>query len=233
MKIALSLGLTFVVVVLLLIKSLKKYRGKIVFFYGCAVAALFAFYNIRTADLILPFYHPTNQMFYQPEFFEEGLYPDSLLPYLLKGKTIHISDYGVDLDGDLNSFYAWVEGRFMMKDMINIFEEFGADVEISTEDENNVLAERLSLDKSQALCADFGGMNDTFRYAFFHNDLETEFGNGFYYYWFYSSSMKPFNLLIDPEGIEEAADLYVLKDDNDNMVIVSEDVFYREVAEND
>ena len=233
MKIALSMGLTIVVIALLLIKSLKKYRGRIVFFYGCAIVCLFAFYNLRTANLILPFYHPTNQMFYQPEFAEEGLYPDSFLPYLLKGKTVHISDYGVDLDADCNSFYAWVEGRVMTKDIMNILENFGADVVITPANENEILAESISSEKSRALCFDLGGFNDAFRYAFFHNDLNTEFGNGFYYYWFYSSSMKPFNLLVDPKTAEADADLYVLKDEDDNLVILSEEVYAREVDEND
>lgn len=223
MKIALSLEITFLVIVLLLIKKLKPYRGKILFFYGLAVAGLFAFYNFKTAGLILPFYRPKNQMFYQSEFLEDGLYTDALLPYLLKGKTVHMYDYDVDENGDYNSFDAWVNGQIMVRDMANIMEEFGAKTDIMSQ-----APKILSRSQTEAMCENVGYLNDTFRYSYFYNDLDSEYGNGFYYYWFYSVSKPPFCLYIDRENIDEAEDLYFLTDEEGNMILMSSDVYERE-----
>lgn len=228
MKIILSLSLTAAVLVLLLVKKLKPYRSKIICFYGLAVAGLFAFYNYRTADLILPFYHPENQMFYQPEFLETGEYTDALLPYIVKGKTVHMYDYYMDMDADFNNIDVWNSGQMGVLDIKNIMEENGAKVIMMSDD-----PEYLTSEQTERLCENAGFLNDTFRYSYFYNNLDSEYGNGFYYYWFYSASRKPFSLLMDIEGIREADDLYFLTDESGNMVLMSEDEFNREVADHE
>lgn len=225
MKILLSICLTIAVLALLLIKRLKPHRGKIICLYGICVLGLFIVYNYKTKDLILPFYRPSNQMFYQPEFLSTGEYTDALLPYIVKGKTVHMYDYHMDLDGDPNSIDAWNSGQMGVMDIKNIMEENDAKVELMHE-------EPLYLYDEQAMNSfeNAGYLNDTFRYSYFYNNLDSEYGNGFYYYWFYSVSKKPFCLLLNTEGLKESEDLYFLTDESGNMVLMSEKVFEREVT---
>lgn len=224
MKIALSIALTAVIIVLLCIKKLKPYRGHIVCLFGIGTIILFAVYNYKTADLILPFYHPVNQTFYQPEFVSTGEYTDALLPYIVKGKTINMYDYTMDIDSDLNNMDSWNTGTMLLADIRNILEENGATVNRMSDYPVFVTQEKV-----EELFENVGYLNDTFRYSYFYNNLNTEYGNGFYYYWFYSVSDEPFCLYVATEGIRESDELYMLTDKSGNWCLMSKEVFNREV----
>lgn len=224
MKIALSIALTAVIIVLLCIKKLKPYRGRIIALFGVGTVILFAIYNYKTADLILPFYHPVNQNFYQPEFVSTGEYTDALLPYIVKGKTVNMYDYSMDIDSDLNSIDSWNSGKMIFADLRNILEENGATVNRISGYPTYVTKEKLD-----ELFVNAGFLNDTFRYSYFYNNLNSEYGNGFYYYWFYSVNLEPFCLYVNPEGIESADEFYLVSDDSGNLCLMTEEVFNREV----
>ena len=130
MKIILSAIITIVLLVGLFIRPLRKHRWKILAGYAVAVAALFAFYNYRTLDLILPFYRPVNQMFYQEEFMESGEYVDAIIPYLTKDKTIYFPQYlNFDIAEEIKeSNELWSSGSSLGMDLKNILAENGANV---------------------------------------------------------------------------------------------------------
>ena len=225
MKIALSLGLTLCVLVLLMIKKLKPHRGKIILVYAVGVTLLFAVYNFRTASLILPLYYPKNQMFYQTEFLENGEYTDALLPYILDGKSVHVPEFFlIYREADLNNADAWEEGLMQINDTINILEEFGAKVVPNPEITD--IEDYRAFDE---ITENAGYLNDTYRYSYFYNNLDSEYGNGFRYYWFYSEQKEPFSLKINTDGLEECDDLYMLCDYDCNIYLVSEKV-YKEVT---
>lgn len=200
--------------------------------YAVAVAALFAFYNYRTLDLILPFYNPTNQMFYQEEFMESGEYVDAIIPYLTKGKTIYFPKY-MDCARweeveDTNE--RWSDMLTLSLDLKNILIENGANVvftqdeyAIDINDEEMTRALRSSFD-------DMGYLNDTFRYSHLYNDIESEYGNGFYYYWAYSKSFRIIKLYVCPCQFEESDELYVILDSDFNVYLVSKQFLIEEVA---
>ena len=220
MKIALSLMVTILVIIALIIKPLRKYKWTIMAIYGFAVIVLFVFYNYRTRDLILPFYKPVNQMFYQDDYIKTKEYPDAFMPYLLKGKEVVVPTL-VTWDEDKKETYDhWQSGGMLYMNMVNIFEENGAMVSWK---EYNFF---LDQEKYEDEIIELGYLNDTFRYSFFYNDIECEYGNGFYYYWAYGANSIPFELLICKRDIETADKLYLMFNSTGDMLyLVSESVY--------
>lgn len=225
MKIVLSLAVTIIVIAALLIKPLKKYRWKIMAGYALAVAGLFLFYNVRTKDLILPFYKPTNQMFYQPEYTKTSEYPDALLPYLLEGKKVILPSFFAWDPSIKETYEHWQSGGMLNMNMENVLIENGASVELKD------YSTFIDADKYESDMLALGYFNDTFRYSYFYNDMTSEYGNGFYYYWFYGANAIPFKLIICPVGFEESDVLYAMLDKDSNFYLIPEK-YYEEVTKN-
>lgn len=227
MKLALTLIITIAVIVALITRPLRRYKWIVLGAYAVMVICLFAFYNVRTIDLILPFYHPTNQLFYQSDFLEEEevLYPDALLPYLLENKNVYLPAYMM-LDGlDVNTDEVWQNGQMLGLNIKNILESCGANVITGQ------MYPIIDENKVKELFTDFGCLNDTFRYSFFHNNLEGEYGNAFYYYWFYGASSEPFNLYLYNDGVCASDDLILLFDDNTNVYLVPSNIYEQKKEE--
>lgn len=221
MKLILSLAVTICVIVALLIKPLRRHIWAVMGMYSILVICLFAFYNYRTKDLILPFYTPTNQMFYQTEFAttEDGVYPDALLHYLVNGKTVYLPKYvcweGIDIESD----EVWNNGQMMCINLVNILKSCGAEV---VNEDNSELA---NVDAFGDKITNLGYLNDTFRYSFLYNDLTSEYGNSFYYLWFYGASKEPFRLYVYGDGIQETDELVLLMDTNLDIFLIPKDKY--------
>lgn len=224
MKIALAIIVTIFALIGITVKPLRAHRGKIMAAYAVMVIFLFAFYNYRTKELILPFYKHNNQMFYQSRFADTGEYPDALLPYVLKGKTIVIPNI-VKWDDSIKETYDfWQNGDMINMNLYNIFTESGARVEFGD------YIYLLDKERQEKDMTRLGFLNDTFRYSYFYNDLESEYGNGFYYYWFYGANAVPFEIALCEDGFVDADTLYVLFDENGSLNLVSQAYYDKEVA---
>jgi len=220
MKIALSVGLTLVVIIALLIKPLRKYKWKIMAGYAICVILLFVFYNYRTIGLILPFYRPTNQMFYQSDYVATKEYPDAFLPYLLKDKEVVVPTTLSWDESKKETYDHWQSGGMLYMNIINILSENGA--KVSKEDYFYIFDQ----EKFQDELTDIGYLNDTFRYSFFYNDLESEYGNGFYYYWAYSASTTPFELYVSKKDVESCDRMYLMFNiEGNKLYLVSEAIY--------
>lgn len=225
MRAIISIIVTAVVIAALMIKKTKKYKWTVLTGYIVAIIALSAFYNNRTMDLILPFYTPTNQMFYQSDFAKEGVYPDSILPHLMKDKIVYmpmVMQWRPFTESFENG-ECWENGSIQCMNMENIFSSCGAEV--------NLTGDFSLINEAQkAYFEDLGCFNDALRYSFFYNDLDNKYGNSFYYYWYYGTTKKPFELFVCPKGLDESDELVVLADTNFNMYIISKDYYEQEVS---
>lgn len=224
MKIALSLMVTLAVIIALFIKPLQKHRWKIMAFYGVIVTGLFIFYNVRTKDFILRFIKPTNQMFYQADFSRTDEYPDALLPYLLDGKTVIMPSLFAWDPSIKETYEHWQSGGMLYMNIENVLKENGACVKIGDYNGN------FDSDRYKDDMLNLGYLNDTFRYSYFYNDLVSEYGNGFYYYWFYGANAVPFKLYFCPTDLEKEDTIYLLTDEA-GLYMVPES-YYLEVTNN-
>lgn len=219
MKLILSVLLTLVVIAALLVKKLRAHIGTIMVSYAIIMIGLFCFYNYRTAGIILPFYKPVNQSFYQTDFIEDGEYPDAALWYILRDKTIVIPLAADFSDVDVNSFDGWLSGEIININYENIFTKNGA--KVIKIDEANKLVPSEHIGDFENL----GYINDALRYSYMHNDLTSEYGNGFYYYWAYSTQSEPTKLFLNINDIDKDDVYYLMFDENLNLYLTSENYY--------
>lgn len=220
MKLILSVLLTLVVIVALLVKKLRAHIGAIMVSYAIIMIGLFCFYNYRTADIILPFYKPVNQAFYQNDFIKDGEYTDAALWYILRDKTV-IIPFSADFEGvGEDSFNdVWLSGKITDTNYENIFSKNGARVERIHADTFWVPDEHKDEFKK------LGYLNDALRYSFMYNDFTSEFGNAFYYYWAYSTQSAPIELFLNIDDIDKDDVYYLMFDENVNLYLTSENYY--------
>ncbi len=224
MKILIAGALTLAVFIALCIPKTKKRKGIILIFYVLGMIMFFIVYNIRTIDLILKFYHPSDQVVYQKDFLKTGEYPDAFLDEFLNGRTVYTPNdaYTVDdsPDGSADDPTADVEDEesnfidtgdywlYCYYHAVNMWQylEFNNAAIVKDDSLNNVL---LS-DEQKAYYEDLGPANDLMRYTFVLTPYYGEWGNGFYYYWFYNTFIGDSHVYICPEDIIDADELVVI-----------------------
>ncbi|MCR5688556.1 MAG: hypothetical protein K6G58_11105 [Lachnospiraceae bacterium] len=232
MKLIISCALTLATFAAFNIPALKKRKGITLLLYALGMILFFGVYNIRTLDRNITFYHPTNQSMYQPEYLEEGEYPDAFLDEFFRGKTVYVADdaYEVsdDVDLDIDSLDKFDdEGNYFLYryyhsvNMWNYLDFNGAEV-IKDRALNSV---RIS-EEQKVLFDDLGYANDMMRYTFPLTRYNGEWGNGFYYYWFYNAFISESHVYICTEDIDDGSGLVVLcqherRHDTDSYYIAS------------
>ena len=237
MKFALAGMLTLAVIIAMFIPNLKKYRGHVLAAYGIGAVLLSAFQTSRTAALMLPFYHAKEQTFYQSDFAKEGLYPDAILQLLVKDRTVYTKD---DLDdylrehGMMGNDTSWFDdGKYWMyqhyhqKNTSEFLRAAGA--EIKAEDRfNDAVITEEQLNDFEVI----GYSNDLYRYLFPLSELNDEWSNSFFYYWYYSTFIGTKNVYMNPDGMDTARELVVLWDEDETLYVMTLDYYDREVAQN-
>lgn len=236
MRLLIAGVLSVIVLIFLIVPSLKKYKGYILTAYAVVFMLLIAMQTFRTAGLMLPFYHAKEQLFYQKEFAEEGMYPDAMIQLIVKNKTVYVKD---DLDeyvaenfqdGDfLKDNKYWLYAKYHQKNMTEFLEANGALVFADDSLNNNYIDDATINDFSYA-----GNGNDMFRSMFMLSNVEDEWSNNFYYYWYYCFRFKNMDVFINADGIVDADEIVLLWDDKENETtyIMTKDYYDREVANN-
>ena len=214
MKFVIALVLSGAALAALNIPQLKKKNGIILTLYALGMVLFFAVYNTRTIESILPFYHPVQQTMYQPAFFEGGEYPDAFLYEFFKGKTVYTpndayevvdaasTEEGSDYDEEGNY---WLYHYYHAVNMWDFLDFCRA----STVKDDSLTGTVLSEDERNKF-EDLGAANDMMRYTSALTPYNGEWGNGFYYYWFYNSFIGDSRVYICTDGIADAKDLVVL-----------------------
>ena len=237
MKIMIAVALTAATLITLHIPALNRKKGIILSVYTLVMILLFSVYNIRTLDNIITFYRPTNQSIYQPQYLSRGEYPDAFLDTFLKGKTVYTADdaYDVKDEGDLNvendlrfegQLHYWLYYYYHSVNMWDYLSLHNATI-IKDPDLNNI---RLT-GKQRTNFIKLGPTNDMMRYTFALTPYKSEWGNGFYYFWFYNKHALYSNVYICPENIKDAKELVVICQndsyylDSDSFYIASKEFF--------
>ncbi|MCR5735381.1 MAG: hypothetical protein K6G22_12320 [Lachnospiraceae bacterium] len=236
MKTIFAVFITVVTVMALILK--KEYRMRILMAYA-GVLILFSYvYDCLLIGNIVPFYRPVSQTFYQKEFLSEGQYPDSLLPLILKGRTVYVKNdpYTIDeakAEGK-DYLYAYYHGT----NLKNYAAFAGAEVvEDETMNETMVNDSLLKEDFER-----FGSANDMFRYSFMMNDFWEELGNYFTYQWYYYDHLGEISVFVNPsedgkgEDIADADELVILWDsshekEEENIYIMTK-AYYEDSVRN-
>lgn len=213
-KVIIAGALTLAVFVAFNIPALKKKRGIILALYALGMIAFFAVYNFRTMDLIISTYHPFDQTLYQRQFLKTGEYTDAFLDEFLKGKTVYTMDdeytdkdiyvLNGENDFDEDGNY-WLYHQYHAVNMWNFLDLCGASVV-----KDGSLNETVLSKEQRSYFEDLGTANDLMRYTFLLSPYSEEWGNGFYYYWYYNDYIGDSRVYICPEGLEDADELVLI-----------------------
>ncbi|MBQ7562576.1 MAG: hypothetical protein IJT16_01150 [Lachnospiraceae bacterium] len=184
MRLAFVGGLT-VLAVILLITDHYKFRGNlrryIVAGYLFFCVAFSAYYNVYFTKGIIASYQPVSQTFYQKEFAETGEYPDSLLPLLIKGKTVYMKDDPMDIDDAQDMGKDWLYSYYHAVNSASYIPFIGGEtVKDASMNDTMLTKEQISEEFGR-----LGMANDMYRYSFICTPQFDETGSYFYYYWYY------------------------------------------------
>ena len=238
MKFLIAMALAIITAAALLIIKNKKHRLYVLLAFCAVCAAFSALQTYRNAPLVLDFYHPCNQTFYQEEFAASGAYPDAILPLVFKDKTVYIKD---DLDdylaavkrreGNQDSYFEdgkyWMYEYYHQNNLTDFLEASGADV-IAADEYNDSFIDESMIGDFEFL----GYTNDLNRYLFPLSKLNEEWSNSFYYYWYYSTELPLSSVYVNGDAIKEAEELVVLSDDKENETwyVMTKDYYDKKVA---
>lgn len=239
MKIVLAAALSILTLAALHIPKLKNKRGFILGAYATAMILFFAVYNYRTMDHIVRFSHPVNQSMYQPEFFAGGEYVDAFLDSFFDGRTVYTPDdaYDVSDDTDVNDDSANYDedGNYWLYDYyhaVNMWRylEFNHVTVIKDSSLNGLIL----TEEQKSYFEDLGAANDMMRYTFPLTPYNGEWGNGFYYFWFYNYFIEDSRIYMCTSGLDNADELVVIwqhedRHDTDSYYIASKTFFDTEI----
>ncbi len=216
MKIVIASVLTLAALAALCIPFKKKKNGIILALYALGMILFFAVYNIRTIGYILPFYQPTDQSMYQKEFFEAGEYPDAFLNDFFAGKKVYTPNDAYDVldehnmnDPDASDYDEegnyWLYQYYHAVNMWNYLDFAKAEVI-----KDDTLSGLVLSKEQKSHYFDLGRANDMMRYTSALTPYMGEWGNGFYYYWFYNSFIEDSRIYICPEDMDGAKELVMI-----------------------
>ncbi len=226
MKIVIAGALTLAVLIAFSIPILKKKKGIILALYALGMIVFFAFYNFRTMEHIIKFYNPTDQTVYQKEFLADGEYTDAFLDEYLNGKTVYTKDdafpaENTDVLATEQGNY-WLYGYYYAVNAWNYL-DFNHARTIKDATLNDVVI----TDDQRSYFKDLGSANDMMRYTFPITTITEEWGNGFYYYWFYNARIGDSRVYVCPEGLEDTDTVVFLwqreEPDTDSYFIASKE----------
>lgn len=241
MKPVITIVLSLAVLVGFRIPKLKNKKSLIIALYAICMIALFSVYNIRTLGRLIPFYQPINQTMYQPEFLENGEYPDAFLDLYLKGKTVYTANDKADLSelskDTEHSFIQksddWIKLYYHGTNIWNYLRFVEAKV-VKDDSLNDITLSEKQLSHFEEL----GYANDMMRYTFPLNDYMEEWGNGFYYYWYYCTHIKDIHVYMCADGMKDSDEVVFIwqyrddTHDGENFYIASKK-YYDEVIANE
>lgn len=187
---------------LLLLRRKKEYRIPVLSAGIVLIAGVNLFLSVRDLDGLVPLRRSTNQLFYQPQYLSEGIYPDALLPHMVSGKRIltkdDIREYTFDLsdpdspwEDHLQEVYHGVNAR-------NLLQSMGATVVADPSLDDCVIGPDPEADFES-----LGMSNDMYRFSFALNDFPGEYANSFHYYCYYTAFGLPMQVWI-PKGDAQA-----------------------------
>lgn len=212
MKIMIAAALTLAVFAAWHVPILKKKKGIILVLYALGMILFFAVYNIRTLDHIIQFYRPASQTVYQKEYLKTGEYTDAFLDEFLNGRTVYtpndaFNEATADVDADALGYY-WLYGYFHAVNMWNYLEFNGASI-VKDDSLNGVTIS----EEQKSYFEDLGAANDLLRYTFPLTKFDEEWGNGYFYYWFYNYHIGDSRIYVCPEGLKDASSLVLIWQD--------------------
>ncbi len=183
--------------------SEKSRRSIILWAYFASLILLNACFTFRFSEKIMPSYRPVSQTFYQKEFLRDGLYPDSLIPLLLSGKTVYMKNDPMDIDTAQGMGKEWLYSYYHAKNSAAYVPFIDGNAVLDQTMNETMLSKEQIEEEFERL----GMANDMYRYTFICTPQWDETGSYFYYYWYYSEVLPEFFAYINTEKDSAGEDI--------------------------
>jgi len=105
----------------------KQYRFRLTAMFLVVVTVANVFYNSAGLEKIISLIRPVNQLIYQPEYEEELKYPDAVLPFIIKGKKIHMKNDFLRIHESKELGFGWVYSYYHVHNAMNFVNHNGAE----------------------------------------------------------------------------------------------------------
>ncbi len=193
-----------ILVILSFIK--KKYRMIFSLIFVMYVIAMNIYYNSKIINLIVKPVTTTNQLIYQKEYVETGEYPDALLPFLVRKKTVYVKNDPWTRADARDRHFNWAYAYYHMNNVCNTISHMSATV-VPDESMNDTFIDAVR----RADFENIGYANDMLRNSLMYsNNYGDESGNYFYYYWYYGDQRSEMNTYVNFDGLYEADELVLI-----------------------
>lgn len=206
-------------------KLLKKNKNLILMLFLTSVIIISAFFMLRDIGSLNDYIRPLNQLFYQEEFLEDGIYADAILPIMVKGKTVYTKDDIFVPDFDMDGEPVWEPQINKINYGINtenLLKEFGART-IRDKSLNDVTVP----DSLKSEFEDLGYANDMLRFSGAAGYYTEEYGNFFHHYYLYTAHGSPLHIYIHQD--EKGG---LINDCGSELVVLWEGLPHPEYGEN-
>lgn len=205
MKIFLIIGLLLGVIATIAIKVKSKYRFQITIVYFVSLILLNTVLNIYGIDNIQKFINPTNQLVYQPEYIENGEYPEALINLLIDGKTVYMKDDQSDLYQVTLTEFMWLYPYYHYHNPSLYFEHYRSRV-IHDDSLNNSVIKANEKEDFE----DIGFANDMLRNVCLYHQDDTGAADYFYHYAYYRVYVNAMHIYVNFDGITDTDELVLL-----------------------
>lgn len=188
------------IITIVMIRIFKNFRKQIILAFLLCITLVSFMVTIKDIGGLVNLVRPFNQLFFQPEFLEEGVYADSILPLMVEGKTVYTKDDIEHFEYDMNGEALWEYNLWDIHYGINsenLLKAFGADT-IRDSSMNGITITGDTQNDFELL----GSANDMLRFSGVVGDGDEEYWNYFHHYYIYTVHGSPSHIYlhIDDKG---------------------------------
>ncbi|MBP5383450.1 MAG: hypothetical protein J6Y57_00580 [Lachnospiraceae bacterium] len=183
------------IAVYFLVRLKKTYRTQILLVFLGVLACVSLVFTCVNIGGTVTLTGSKNQLIHQPSFVRDGIYPDTILPLMVAGKTVYTKDDIKQYEYDMNDPSAPWEDRLWDvhygHNSRNLLAVMGA----KTVADAGLNDCRIP-DEMRERFTDLGYANDMYRFSFAVNDIPYEYGNFFHYYTIYTVDGNPVHVYL-------------------------------------
>lgn len=175
-------------------KKFKKNRIQIIIVFLVCIAFIGGYNTFTGLNRLVPMIRPFNQLFYQPEYLDEGIYADSVLPLIINDRKIYTKDDIKHFEFDMNGEAVW---EYVLNDIHygvnseNILKAFGAETLRDASLNDATITEDIKKDFEI-----LGSANDMYRYSGAVGYGQEEYWNYFHHCFMFNDHASPLKIYL-------------------------------------
>lgn len=222
--------LILAVIAIIAIRVFEKFKVQLIIAFLLCITLVSGLYTLRNINGVVSFVRPTNQLFYQSEYLEDGMYPDAILPLIVKDRKVYTKDDIKHFEYDMSGEALWEEDLRDIHYGINsenLLKAFDADTVRDSSMNDAIITDDIQKDFEV-----LGAANDMLRFSGVVGSGTEEYWNYFHHYYVYTAYGMPMNVYLNVNDMDsELVALWqkVKKGYGENLYIMNKDYYDKNV----